>query len=95
MPPPLLNHRGHCWVGVGVKYNSKSPPPCHHLLTFHNLYCAVSLPLSLETVATKIASNPGIAGDAPYFNCNRLNINNAVTSSILEGKQIVYLRLRC
>ena len=47
-PLPPLNHRGHCWVGVGVKYNSKSPPPCHHLLTFHNLYCAVSLSLSLS-----------------------------------------------
>ena len=41
--PPPLNHRGHCWVGVGVKYNSKSPPPCHHLLT---IFIVPSLSLS-------------------------------------------------
>ena len=85
-------------VTVGLEWGwNTTVSPHHHATTCSpfTIFIVPSLSLSLETVATKIASNPGIAGDAPYFNCNRLNINNAVTSSILEGKQIVYLRLRC
>ena len=91
--PPSPHSTTAVTVGLEWGWNTTVSPHHHATTCSQSLLCRLSL--SLETVATKIASNPGIAGDAPYFNCNRLNINNAVTSSILERKQIVYLILRC